>query len=237
MRVGVMGIAKSHFRIGAAAHLVAHHERDHARHVGLPGENHEIRHQLEVFREDFRRADGGFHLRHFAVALLLRQLHAPLDIANGLQILVDLATIRSAELSAQPPDVGVDGIEDAAVLLSEGQTHLRIGAGFAEKTLEDGTWAVLHRERRGLVAPRDRIVIGAAIGRLAGAHHFRRFQPDLERGDLSLFAEFPRRDLVDGDSGAQVRTGGHLRVRSGQPGGASARMVAAHFEIKARGLL
>src|SRR5207237_8019196 len=97
------------------------------------------------------------------VARLRRQLQAPLDIANGLKILVNLAAIRSAELSAQPPDVRVDGIEDAAVLLSEGQTHFLVGAGFAEQTLEDRTWAVLHRERRGVVAPRDRIVIGAAI--------------------------------------------------------------------------
>src|SRR5207302_8422873 len=117
-----------------------------------------------------------------------------------------------------------DGIEDAAVLVPQRQTNLRIGrAGFAEETLEDGAWAVLHWKRRGLVAPRDRIVIGAAIGGLAGAHHFRRFQTDLKRGELGVFAEFPRRDLVDGDSGAQVRTGGHLRQRSGQTGGSSAR--------------
>ena len=35
-----------------------------------------------------------------------------------------------------------------------------------------------------LVAPRDRVEIGAAVGGLAGAHHFRRFQADLERGEL-----------------------------------------------------
>ena len=100
MRAGVVGIAESQLRIGAAAHLVAHLERDDARHVGLPGENHEIGHQLEVFREDLRSADGAFDLRHLAVALLLGQLHAPLDIAHRVQILVDLAAIRPAELCA-----------------------------------------------------------------------------------------------------------------------------------------
>ena len=70
MRAGVMGIAKSQLGIGAAAHLVAHLERDDARHVGLPGQNHEIGHQLEVVREDFRGADGASQ-GHFLIALAL----------------------------------------------------------------------------------------------------------------------------------------------------------------------
>src|SRR6185503_11458581 len=101
------------------------------------------------------------------VALLLRQLHAPLDIADGIQILVDLAAIGPADLQAQPLDLHADGVEDAAVFFSDGQAQLRIGAPVAEQTLEERPWAVLHRQRRGLVAPRDRVVIGAAIRRLA----------------------------------------------------------------------
>ncbi len=62
-------------------------------------------------------------------------------------------------------------------------------------------------------------------------------KPDLERGELGVLAELACRDLVGGDAGAQIGTGGHLRVRSGQPRGAGARMVAAHFEIQPRSLL
>jgi len=36
MRAGVMRVAKSEFRIGAAAHLMTHLERNDAGHVGLP---------------------------------------------------------------------------------------------------------------------------------------------------------------------------------------------------------
>src|SRR5262249_54312846 len=125
MRAGMMGIAKSDLRIGAAAHLMAHHERDDARHVGLPGQNHEIGHQLEVLGEHFRRAGGPCNLRHLDIALFLRELHASLDIAHSFQILVDLAAIGSAELDAQPFDVRVDGVKDAALLLPQRQANLR----------------------------------------------------------------------------------------------------------------
>src|SRR5439155_2033625 len=118
-----------------------------ARHVGLPGQNHQISHRPELVREDLRGADGASDDGQLMVALLLRQFDAPLDIADSLQILVDLAAIRSADLQAQPLDVRVDGIKDTAVFPSEGQTRLRIGARFAKKALEDGAWAVLHRKR------------------------------------------------------------------------------------------
>src|SRR2546421_6368249 len=99
-------------------------------------------------------------MRHFPAGLSLRQLHAALDIAYRLQILVDLATIRSAEVGTHRPDVLGDGVEDAAFLVPQRQTHLWIGrADFAEQALEDRAWAVLHRKRRVLVAPCDRVVI------------------------------------------------------------------------------
>ena len=63
MRHGMMGIAKSQFRIGTAAHLVADLERADARHVGLPSEHQQIRHQLIVIREDWRDADRDSRLR------------------------------------------------------------------------------------------------------------------------------------------------------------------------------
>jgi len=152
MRAGVMGIAKSQLGIGAPAHFMAHLEGDDARHVGLPRQHHEIGHQLEVVGEDFRDA-GGASDGHLLFALSLRQLNAPLDIADRLQILVDLVAIRSTDLDAQLLDLSADRVEDATVFLSEGRTHFRIGARVAEETLEDRAWAVLHRKRRVLVAP------------------------------------------------------------------------------------
>ena len=152
MSTGMMGIAKSQLGIGAAAHFMAHLERDDARHVGLPRQHHEVGHQLVVIGEDFRSACRGSD-GDLLVTLLLRQLHAPLDVADGIQILVDLAAILSADPQAQPLDVHADGVEDAPVFLSDRETQLRIRARVAEQTLEQGAWAVLHWERGGLIAP------------------------------------------------------------------------------------
>ena len=107
---------------------MAHLEGDDPRHVGLPGQHHEIDHQLEVIREDFRGADGASD-GQLGIALLLRELHAPLDIADSLQILVDLGAVRSTDPDAQPFDLRVDGIKDTAAFLSESQPCLRIGTG------------------------------------------------------------------------------------------------------------
>ena len=115
----MMRVAESHLGIGATAHLVADLERAHARHVGLPGKNHQISHQLVVFREDLRDTDWPCDLRQLVVVLFLRQLHATLEIAQRLQILVDLAAVRSAQHAAQPLNFLRDGIEDAAVLLPQ----------------------------------------------------------------------------------------------------------------------
>src|SRR5262249_60549608 len=112
-------------------------------------------------------------------------------VTRRFEVLVTLAAIGGANLYAQPLGVLVDGVEDAAILLPQDRTSLRIGRG-AEQALEQRTGAALHRHRRGVVAPRDRVVISAAIGGLARAQHIRRLQADLDRGELGLFAEFLR---------------------------------------------
>src|SRR5260370_26289341 len=105
-----------------------------------------------------REAEGGSERRQLGIPLRFRQLDAPLDIANRLEVLVDLAAVRRAEPSAQALHIIGDSIEHAAI----SQTCLRTAAAaVAEKPLEDGARAVLHRERRGLVAPRGRGVIWA----------------------------------------------------------------------------
>ncbi len=152
MRTWVMGIAESQLGIRAAAHLMAHLERNDARHVRLPGQNHEIGHQLAVIREDLGDADGALD-KIFLLALLLGQLYAPLNIADGLEILVDLVPIRSTDSQTQPSDFSVDRIKDAAIFLSKCQPCLGIGARVSKQTFEDGAGAVIHRQRCGLIAP------------------------------------------------------------------------------------
>src|SRR5258708_36467932 len=144
----MVGVAKSDFGVGARARLVTDLERADARHVGLPGENHEIGHQFIVLGPGRRGTRGADHLwQNVVLALRLRALDAPLNVTHRVQVLVDLAAVRCAKLYAQPLGVLVDGIKDAAVLLPQARTRLRIGRG-AEPTLEQRTGTALPRQRR-----------------------------------------------------------------------------------------
>jgi len=72
----------------------------------LPRQNHEVGHQFVVFRPHRRGCRrAGQHRQIAFVALRLRPLDASLDVAHRLQVLVDLAAVRSTELAAQPCDV------------------------------------------------------------------------------------------------------------------------------------
>ena len=115
-------------------------ERTDPGHVGLPGEYQKIRHQLVVIGEDRGDGNQAIELRQLAIALRFGKLDAPLDVANRIEILVDLAAVGRAEPPAQALHVIGDGIEHAAIR----QTRLRATA-IAEQPLEDRARAVLHR--------------------------------------------------------------------------------------------
>ena len=96
-----------------------------------------------------RNARRPLHLRKLARGLFLRELDAPLDIANGLEILAELGAIARAHLSRQARHIPAQEVQDAALLLNLAKPHCRIGAGIlADQALERRARVSLHRERR-----------------------------------------------------------------------------------------
>ena len=91
MRQRMMRFGHANLRIRTRALFLADHERDDAREIGLKREELQVEHQRQVIFEDRRRALRLLHRRQLDVALLLGLLNAPLDVANRLGILVDLA--------------------------------------------------------------------------------------------------------------------------------------------------
>ena len=88
VRDRMMRVGHADLRIGAAAELAAHHERDDARQVALVREHLQVEHQLRVLVEACagtpgRLIDDG----QLSRVLLLGVLDAPLDVANRLEIL------------------------------------------------------------------------------------------------------------------------------------------------------
>src|SRR5690606_38864424 len=80
----------------------------------------------------------------------------PLDVANRVQILVQLADVRGTEAPLQPADLFGDGIEQA--LFESVALGNRFGidlAAFAEETLEDDAGITFERQLRRRVPIAD----------------------------------------------------------------------------------
>ena len=84
-------------RVRPGALLLADHERDDARQVGLKRQELQVEHQRQVVFEDRRHALRLFDRRQLDVALLLGSLNAPLDVANRLGVFLDLDLVLRTE--------------------------------------------------------------------------------------------------------------------------------------------
>ena len=132
----------------------------------------------------------------------------------------------------KPRQFARDGVQDATLLLQVGKPRPRVGAlRGAEQPLEEGPRIVLHRDRRCRVLPRDGVPVGAAVPLCAGPEHFVGLDPDLERIELRLLAEFPRGDLIERRAGLKIRTFGRLAFDPGQPCALKPRMRAAILDV------
>jgi hypothetical protein len=128
MRQGMMRFGHADLRIGPRALLLADHEGDHARQIRLEREHLQVEHQVEVILEDRRDALRFVHLRQIQIALLLRLLNAPLDVADRIGVLVDLGLILRAQRLSERRQLVVHGIENALVLAEPRLTRGAIGA-------------------------------------------------------------------------------------------------------------
>ncbi len=172
----------------------------------------------------FRHADGSVEI-HPRVALALRPLDAPFDLADVLQIVVEPRSVLGAQPAAQPVHVPGQRIEDASIHLPLRQPLLG-GAGPSEQALEHHPRVDLHRQRRRGRRPRNRVHVRAGVaGAAAPDEPGEVFRGDLERGERRFLAEVLGDCLIDRDAGPDVFGLGRLRYRRRGPGGAGHGMV------------
>ena len=136
MRHRMMRLGHADLRIGARAHFARHLERDDSRDVGLHREHLQVEHQLDVLLPRCRSRQRTIEVGHLVDALLLGFLNPPLDLANGIEILVDLACDRRRRASAE----GSPSLRDTASSMLPfrrcSPAHLLGAAAVAEQSLE-----------------------------------------------------------------------------------------------------
>ena len=157
----VVRIGDADFAISAVALLDRHQEGDHARGIGLERGSHQVEHEVRMLGVVLRNAcrgrlDGRLHARRVG---LLGFLDAAFDLADGVEIFVDLAPVGGAERALQAARVLHHRIEHAPVVaLHAGAAHgVEIEFGVAEQALEDGARPDLRRIRRRGRAPGDAV--------------------------------------------------------------------------------
>jgi hypothetical protein len=100
--------------------------------VGLEREPLELVHELHVVAEHLGNAARALERRQpRIVAQALDCRDAPLDLAHGLEIAIDMRAIRGPQRACELRKVLRNGVEDAAVLVRE-RDALRRRAAVAE---------------------------------------------------------------------------------------------------------
>ena len=134
--------------------VVVQLERGHARGVGLEAKDHDIAHETHVLRDVLRDAVGRaldvrlVERRAPALQLttLSRGFDALLDVAHGVEILVQLLLVGLADVTAEISGVIKHGIEYAAVARR---------SGIFKETVESQRGIDFQRGRGRRRAPRD----------------------------------------------------------------------------------
>ena len=178
--------------------LARHHQRPDPGHVGLIGQREQVEHQRGVLLEILRDVDRPVRQVDLGLGVTpLRATDPLLEIPHRIQILRQLVPVGGAQRPLQTQRLLGHRIENAA-----GVVHLRPPVGraapVAEQTLEHHARVRFHLERRGLVAPRDRVRVEAVarVARDGGGT----LEHELQRRQRRRLAELTRRDLIGGDA-------------------------------------
>src|SRR5690606_5157566 len=141
---------------------------------------HELVHEPDVLAEGLRNAARPLERRQAGrLAGRLGGLDAPLDLAQGVEVVADLAAVGRAERAREAREIRRHGIENAAVL-SRAREALLVRAAVAEQALEDEPRVVLGRQRARRRTPRQRVQVNAAIAVLAHAREEAQIDRQLE---------------------------------------------------------
>ena len=87
VRDGVVRVRDADGRIGPVAQLAADQEGDDARDVGLPGEELQVEHQIDVLLEGVRDAEGHGEIGRRLQVAPLRALDAALHVPDRIEVL------------------------------------------------------------------------------------------------------------------------------------------------------
>ena len=156
-----------------------------------------------------------------------RQLHAPLDLAHRLQVVVEHHAIAGAEVPPQRAGAAGDAVQQAPRLARDRRALLRRVA-FAEQLREHLARVVFHRQRRVRVAERQRGVVVARRA-AAGGRLLRGFRGQLERRQRRVLADVLRHHLVERRRHAGASS--PVRPHAAQPRGRREAVDAADHRL------
>ena len=185
--------------------VVVEFERGDAGGVGLEAEDEDIGHEAHVFGDVLGDAVGGAGFVWFCqsrapaleFAALAGVFEALFDIADGVEVFVELVLIVAAEVAAEGRGVVEDGIEDAAVAFA---------CAFLEETVEGESGVDFEGGWGSWRAPRDVGAVEHGVVLVDGGVGF--FAAEDETGDLGGAAVVGSDDLVEAGAGADFAAGG-----------------------------
>ena len=159
--------------------------------------------------------------------VLLRLLDLPLDLADRVLVLVQLAAVRRSEAGHQLAAPLRDDVQDAGPLAGPAGPGRRVeGVRVAEEALESQPRVGLRGHGGGGGAPGDAVRVGAAVAGVAVAHRAGLLASQLEGRQPGLRGQGLGHDLVGGDPVPDVRARGLLGVHAGEEAGGGPRVVA-----------
>ena len=128
VRYRVMRLWDADLGIGANAFFTADQERADASQIGLIGNQHEVEHDVGVFFEVSGNTSRLGDHRQVTISLTLGNLDSPLDVAHGIQVAVQLASIAAADHAPERSQLVAHRIEHALVFAEAAQPRLSFGA-------------------------------------------------------------------------------------------------------------
>ena len=237
MRDAVVRLRHADIRIAQAGELARHdHARD-ARRVGLERQHLQVVHEPRVLLVGVGNVGRPLGQSDVAVAARFGGLDAPLDLAHGIEILVELGAVAAADRRREPRGLGTDGVQDAAAeRVRASRSALEPPSPNSRSNTTRG--CVLGQVRRRLVAPRDGVdvetVAGIARalrgGSIASSSDATAVSlPMTSRGQL-----IRRRRELDLDAGARAVVGMHAREPRSRGARVIARAVAERVGLPVR---
>ena len=232
VRDRVMAFVDADHRVFLVAAFAAEHERGDARHVGLEGEDQQVADQVEVLGQvggqlfGLLRAVGQLRraaaFRRGRCALRARGRSTGTGRASG-------GRRRRACCSSEWASSST-----ASSTLARRRPRFRRSGSFGligEEAVEDELGVDLGRQRRGRIAPGERVLIDAGVAAVAVAGAAEFFDAQLQRGEAGVVAERLGGDLVGRDAGAEIRAGRLAGLRAGEERRRGAGMVAGAVAV------